>query len=152
MGQRSEEASPIVRVAIAGLGAAGCMMIPALLKHPSIKLTAAADTDPAPLERFWADFQAETFRSVEELCKSSNVDAIYMATPTQYHTEHTLMALEHRKHVVLEKPMALSLTDADAMIAAAARHGVQLVVGHSHSFEPPIRKIREIVRSGELGR
>jgi phthalate 4,5-cis-dihydrodiol dehydrogenase len=152
MGQRSEEASPIVRVAIAGLGAAGCMMIPALLKHPSIKLTAAADTDLAPLERFWADFQAETFRSVEELCKSSNVDAIYMATPTQYHTEHTLMALEHRKHVVLEKPMALSLTDADAMIAAAARHGVQLVVGHSHSFEPPIRKIREIVRSGELGR
>jgi phthalate 4,5-cis-dihydrodiol dehydrogenase len=61
------------------------------------------------------------------------------------------MALEHRKHVVLEKPMALSLTGADAMIAAAARHGVQLVVGHSHSFEPPIRKIREIVWSGELG-
>jgi predicted dehydrogenase len=127
------------------------MMIPALLKHPSIKITAAADTDPAPLEKFRADFQAETFRSVEELCKSPNVDAIYIATPTQYHTEHTLMALEHRKHVVLEKPMALSLTDADAMIAAAARHGVQLVVGHSHSFEPPIRKIREIVRSGELG-
>jgi phthalate 4,5-cis-dihydrodiol dehydrogenase len=67
MGQRSEEASPIVRVAIAGLGAAGCMMIPALLKHPAIKITAAADTDPAPLEKFRGDFQAETFLSVEEL-------------------------------------------------------------------------------------
>jgi phthalate 4,5-cis-dihydrodiol dehydrogenase len=128
------------------------MMIPALLKHPSIKITAAADSDPAPLEKFRGDFQAETFLSVEALCKSPNVDAIYMATPTQYHTEHALMALERRKHVVLEKPMALSLTDAEAMIAAAARHGVQLVVGHSHSFEPSIRKIREIVRSGELGR
>jgi phthalate 4,5-cis-dihydrodiol dehydrogenase len=152
MGQRSEEASPIVRVAIAGLGAAGCMMLPALLKHPSIKITAAADTDPAPLEKFRADFQAETFLSVEELCKSPHVDAIYIATPTPCHTEHALMALERRKHVVLEKPMALSLTDADAMIAAAARNGVQLVVGHSHSFEPPIRKVREIVRSGELGK
>ena len=152
MGQRSEAASPIVRVAIAGLGAAGCMMIPALLKHPSIKITAAADTDPAPLEKFREDFQADTFRSVEALCESPNVDAVYVATPTQYHAAHTLLALEHRKHVVLEKPMALSLADADAMIATAARHGVQLVVGHSHSFEPPIRKIREIVRSGEMGR
>ncbi len=152
MGQRAGEAAPIVRFAIAGLGAAGCMMIPALLKHPYIKITAAADTDPAPLEKFRADFQAETFLSIEELCKSPRVDAIYIATPTQHHIEHALMALERRKHVVLEKPMALTLADADAMIAGAERSGVQLVVGHSHSFELPIRKIREIVRSGELGR
>jgi phthalate 4,5-cis-dihydrodiol dehydrogenase len=152
MGYRAGETSPILRVAIAGLGAAGCMMIPALLKYPSIKITAAADTDPAPLEKFREDFQAQTFQSVEALCQSPNVDAIYIATPTQYHTEHALLALEHHKHVVLEKPMALSLADADAMIAAAERSGVQLVVGHSHSFEPPIRRIRELVRSGELGR
>jgi phthalate 4,5-cis-dihydrodiol dehydrogenase len=152
MGHRAGEASPILRVAIAGLGAAGCMMIPALLKHPSIKITAAADTDPAPLEKFRADFQAETFLSVAELCTSPHVDAIYIATPTPYHAEHALTALGCRKHVVLEKPMALSLADADAMIAAAERSGVQLVVGHSHSFEPPIRRIRELVRNGELGR
>jgi phthalate 4,5-cis-dihydrodiol dehydrogenase len=152
MVRRAGEASPLLRFAVAGLGAAGCMMIPALLKHPYIKITAAADTDPEPLEKFRGDFQAATFLSIEELCKSPNVDAIYIATPTQCHTEHALMALERRKHVVLEKPMALSLADADAMIAAAERSGVQLVVGHSHSFEPPIRKIREIVRSGELGR
>jgi phthalate 4,5-cis-dihydrodiol dehydrogenase len=152
MVRRAGEASPILRFAVAGLGAAGCMMIPALLKHPYIKITAAADTDPEPLEKFHGDFQAATFLSIEELCKSPNVDAIYIATPTQCHTEHALMALERCKHVVLEKPMALSLADADAMIAVAERSGVQLVVGHSHSFEPPIRKIREIIRSGELGR
>jgi phthalate 4,5-cis-dihydrodiol dehydrogenase len=146
------QASPILRVAIAGLGAAGCMMIPALLKHPHVEIAAAADLDKDPLEKFQHDFQAETYLGVEELCQSPHVDAIYIATPTPYHTEHALLALEYRKHVVLEKPMALSLADADAMIAAAERRGVQLVVGHSHSFEPPIRKIREIVRSGELGR
>lgn len=62
------------------------------------------------------------------------------------------MALEQRKHVVLEKPMALTLDDAELMIQTAARTGAHLVVGHSHGFEPPIRQIRDIVRSGELGR
>jgi phthalate 4,5-cis-dihydrodiol dehydrogenase len=152
MAERAGKGAPILRVAIAGLGAAGCMMIPALLKHPQVKIAAAADLDQEALGKFQRDFQAETHRSVKDLCKNPNVDAIYIATPTQYHIEHALMALERRKHVVLEKPMALTLADADAIIAAAGRSGVQLVVGHSHSFELPIRKLREIVRSGELGR
>jgi phthalate 4,5-cis-dihydrodiol dehydrogenase len=128
------------------------MMLPALARHPHARITAAADTDPEALERFGHDFQAETHASVEALCKSPRVDAIYIATPTQYHVEHAVTALEHRKHVVIEKPMALTLDDADLIIEAAERHGVQLVVAHSHSFEPPIRKIREIVRSGALGK
>jgi len=128
------------------------MMLPALLKHPHARITAAADTDAEALARFAHDFQAETYSSVDALCESPYVDVIYIATPTQYHTEHAVMALERGKHVVVEKPMALTLADADTMIQAAERHGAHLVVGHSHSFEPPIRKIREIVRSGALGK
>jgi phthalate 4,5-cis-dihydrodiol dehydrogenase len=141
-----------VRFAIAGLGTAGCMMLPALLKHPDIEIRAAADVAPEPLEQFRHDFQAEVYRSVADLCQSPNVDAIYIATPTHLHTEHAVLALEQRKHVVLEKPMALTLDDADLMIQTAARTGARLVVGHSHSFERPIRQMRDIVRSGELGR
>jgi phthalate 4,5-cis-dihydrodiol dehydrogenase len=141
-----------IRFAIAGLGTAGCMMLPALLKHPDIEIRAAADVAPEPLEQFRHDFQAEVYRSVADLCQSPNVDAIYIATPTHLHTEHALLALEQRKHVVLEKPMALTLDDADLMIQTADRTGAQLVVGHSHSFERPIRQMRDIVRSGELGR
>lgn len=143
--------APLLRWGVAGLGTAAGMVLPAILKHPHSRVTAAADTDTEALERFRRDFEAETYESVDALCASSHVDVVYLATPTQYHTEHALMALECRKHVVVEKPMALTLTDADAMIHAAERHGVQLVVGHSHSFEPPIRKIREIVHSGALG-
>ncbi len=146
-----ELGAPRLRFAIAGLGTAGCMMLPAVLKHPHLQLTAAADVDPEPLEHFQRDFQVEIHRSVADLCQSPNVDAIYMATPTHLHTEHALTALEQGKHVVLEKPMALTLDDAEAMIQTAERCGVQLVVGHSHSFERPLRTIREIVRSGELG-
>jgi phthalate 4,5-cis-dihydrodiol dehydrogenase len=141
-----------LRFAIAGLGTAGCMMLPALLKHPDIEIRAAADVAPEPLEQFQRDFQADVYRSVADLCQSPHVDAIYIATPTHLHTEHAVMALEQRKHVVLEKPMALTLDDAELMIQTAARTGAHLVVGHSHSFERPIRQMREIVRSGELGR
>src|SRR5262245_4754533 len=128
------------------------MMLPAILRHPHTKLTAAADTDAGAAAAFARDFQAESYSSVEALCASPTVDAIYIATPTQYHTEHVLLALGHGKHVVVEKPMALNLDDADRMIQAAEARGRQLVVGHSHSFEPAIRKIREIVQSGALGR
>jgi phthalate 4,5-cis-dihydrodiol dehydrogenase len=62
------------------------------------------------------------------------------------------MALESRKHVLIEKPMTLTLEDADRMIGVADRHGLQLAVNVKHSFEPRILKIRELVRSGELGR
>lgn len=150
--ERQTSDLPVLRFAIAGLGAAGCMMIPAVVKHPGLKMAAAADLDPEPLEKFRQDFQAETFLSVEDLCSSPNVDAVYIATPTQLHAQHVLTALDRGKHVIIEKPMALTLNDAESMITAAQRNGVHLVVGHSHSFETPIRRIREIVRSGELGR
>ena len=149
-GSQTQE-SPVLRFAIAGLGAAGCMMIPALEKHPRVEIAAAADLDPEPLDKFRRDYEVETHLSVAELAKSPNVDAVYIATPTQLHTEHVLTVLEGGKHVIIEKPMALTLDDAEAMITAAQRHGRQLVVGHSHSVETPIQRIRDIVRGGELG-
>jgi phthalate 4,5-cis-dihydrodiol dehydrogenase len=152
MAEAPAQDMPTLRVAIAGLGTAGCMMLPAVLKHPHLQLTAAADIDAEPLEHFQRDFQVEIHRHVADLCRSPHVDAIYLATPTHLHTEHALTAMQEGKHVVLEKPMALTLDDAEVMIQTAERYGVQLVVGHSHSFERPIRAMREIVRSGELGR
>ena len=140
-----------LRWGIAGLGTAAGMMLPAILGHPHARLTAAADTDAEALDRFRRDFSAEAFESVEALCECPRVDIVYIATPTPCHTEHALRAIDRGKHVVVEKPMALTLADADAMIAAADRRGVALVVGHSASFEAPVRTMREIVASGTLG-
>ena len=141
-----------LRFAIAGLGQAGSGMVSTMVKHPNITITAAADLNPETLKRFADDFGAETYTSAEELFKSPNVDAVYIATPTHRHTEHAIAAMDQGKHLVVEKPMALTLDQAEAMIEAAERNGVQLVVGHSHSFELPIKRIREIVQGGELGR
>src|SRR5215813_6487101 len=140
-----------LRLGIVGLGGGASDMIPAFVQHPHITLTAAADIDPGQLEKFRSEFDAETYQSAQALCASPNVDVVYIATPNQYHTAHALLALEQGKHVLVEKPMTLTLDDADVMIAAAARQGVQLLVNVKHSFDPYIVKIREIVQSGELG-
>lgn len=138
-------------VGIVGLGGGASDMIPAFVQHPHIALTAAADIDPGQLEKFRSEFDGATYLSAEALCANPQVDVVYIATPNQFHTAHALMAIEQGKHVLVEKPMTLTLEDADVMIEAAARHGVQLVVNVKHSFDPHIRKIREIVESGELG-
>jgi phthalate 4,5-cis-dihydrodiol dehydrogenase len=86
------------------------------------------------------------------MCRSQDVDAVYIATPNPYHAEHAITAAQNGKHVLVEKPMALTLDDCDRMIAAAEKNRVKLMVAHTRSLNPPIRKMREIISSGRLGR
>ena len=141
---------PRIRVGIAGLGALASSTMPAFLAHPGFRLHAAAEVRPDVLARFETDYEAEGYALVEELARS-DVDAIYVATPTQLHLEHVLTAIAHGKHVLVAKPIAVTLDDADRMIDEAERRGVQLVEAHPQSLEPPLLAMREIIRSGELG-
>jgi phthalate 4,5-cis-dihydrodiol dehydrogenase len=136
---------------MAGLGVASTQILPPISSLPYVKITAAADTRADALEKFRETYRGEAFTSVAAMCESPNVDAIYIATPNQLHAEHVIAAAERGKHVIVEKPMALSIAECDAMNEAAEKHNIRLLCGHTHSFDPPIRKIREIVRSGELG-
>jgi phthalate 4,5-cis-dihydrodiol dehydrogenase len=80
------------------------------------------------------------------------VEAIYIASPHQFHAQHARIAAKHGKHVLVEKPMALSIAECDDMIEACNAAGVYLIVGHCHSFDTPYRQARNIIDSGELGR
>jgi phthalate 4,5-cis-dihydrodiol dehydrogenase len=144
--------SEVLRLGMAGLGVASTQIVPPISKLPFIKITAAADMRTDAVAKFRAQYQAEGYTNVEELCASPNVDAVYIATPNSLHAEHAITAAKHKKHIIVEKPMAMNLAECDAMNEAADKHGVKLLCGHTHSFDPPIRKIREIVRSGELGK
>ena len=142
----------ILRLGMAGLGVASTQILPPIAKLPFIKITAAADMRADAVAKFRAQYQAEGYTSVAELCASPNVDAVYIATPNSLHAEHAIIAAKHKKHIIVEKPMAMNLAECNAMNEAADKHGVKLLCGHTHSFDPPIRKIREIVKSGELGK
>ena len=143
---------PPVRLGVAGLGRAFTLMLPTLAAHPDVELVAAADPRREARDRFAADFGAKAHESVEALCDDANVQAVYVATPHRFHAQHAVLAASRGKHVLVEKPMALTLAEAQAMVDAARAGGVHLVVGHSHSFDAPILRAREIIERGELGR
>ena len=118
---------------------------------PGMALSAAADIRPDALAGFEQRYGGKGFASVAALCASGTIDAVWIATPNTCHADHTVLAAEHGLHVIVEKPMAVTLAEADRMIAAAARHKVKLVQGHSKIYGAAIRKMREIVASGALG-
>jgi phthalate 4,5-cis-dihydrodiol dehydrogenase len=126
--------------------------LPALTSSPHIKLTAAADIRPAALEQFAREFGTPTYTSVEDLADHPDVEAVWVATPNHLHAQHVIAAAERGKHVIVSKPMAITLDEAAAMNAAAEQHGVKLLAGHTQSMAPTIRKMAELVQSGELGK
>lgn len=142
--------SPL-RLGVAGLGRAFTIMLPTFLQDRRVQLVAAADPSPAPRARFQSDFGGTVFADVEALCRDPGVEAVYLATPHQFHAEHVELAAAHGKHVLVEKPMAISVAECTRMVDAVNRSGVQMVVGPSHSFDTPILRTREIVASGRFG-
>ena len=85
------------------------------------------------------------------MCQSDKVDAVWVATPNHLHAQHAIIAAAHKKHVIVSKPMAVTLEEAEAMTAAAQRNGVVLLAGHTQSMAPTMRAMADIVQRGELG-
>ena len=141
-----------LNVGVVGLGLAAASAIPAMVAMPHVNLVAGADINPRALQVFQEKHGAKVYASIEALCDDPDVDTVWIATPNTCHCPHVILAAEHGKHVIVEKPMAISLAEAARMIEAAERHGVQLVCGGSRSFSPVVRKMREVVVSGALGR
>jgi len=126
-------------------------MLPTFHADERIRLVAAADPRPESRAQFVKDFGGRACASVDELCKDPEVEVVYIATPHQYHAEHCLAATRCGNHVLVEKPMAVTLADCAAMIDAARKANVRLVVGHSHSFDAPYLRTRALIASGAHG-
>jgi predicted dehydrogenase len=145
--------APHLRLGIIGLGQAGAMVLDEIKTAADLPWTIAAAADPRQhaRDRFRDEFGGAVFADAAELCRDAEVDVVYVATPAEMHREHAVLAAQAGKHVIVEKPMALSLADGIAIVEAAECGGVRLLAGHTHSFDAPIRKIAELVASGELG-
>ena len=137
---------------IIGLGAGAMNMLPELHANPNARIAAAADLREPARERFTRDFGGPAYASAEELCADPNVDVVYVMTPDELHAEHAVLAAEHGKQVILDKPMGLTLDECDAVIEASERNGTRVIVGHSQSLDLPNVKLAEIANSGRLGK
>ncbi|RZS86606.1 Gfo/Idh/MocA family protein [Pigmentiphaga kullae] len=143
---------PPLRVGVIGLGIAGAAMVPALCDHPRAVLAGAADVNAELRRRFTSDKGLPAVDNALDLIGRDEVDAVYIATPHQFHLEHAVEAARRGKHIIVEKPMALSLDDCDVMEQEARRNNVVMIVGHTHGFDLPVLRMRQATTSGEYGR
>ena len=145
-------AERVLRIGVLGLSRGFVLMRPTLLADPRCRLVAAADPRAEARAAFQAEFDTPAYTSAEELCADPAVEVVYIASPHHRHVEQAILAAREGKHVLVEKPMALSLADCRAMTAAAQASGVRLIVGPSHSYDPPIARTAELIASGEHGK
>jgi phthalate 4,5-cis-dihydrodiol dehydrogenase len=141
-----------LRLGVAGLGRAFSVMLPTFIADPRVTLVAGTDLRPEARRQFAADFAARSYPTIEELCADPNVEAVYVATPHQHHVQHATLAAQRGKHLLIEKPMALTLDECRTIVDAARRSGVHVVVGHSHSFDAPIQRMPDLIARGDFGR
>jgi UDP-N-acetyl-2-amino-2-deoxyglucuronate dehydrogenase len=116
------------------------------------RLVAVCDPVPARADAIAAKFDVPAHHDMDEFLDRKDIDAVSVLTPSGLHPEHVIACAEAGKHVVVEKPMALRLQDADDMIAACDRAGVKLFVVKQNRFNVPVVKAREALDAGRFGR
>lgn len=138
-----------VGLGIVGLGPAGIAMLGAAFGHGQVTVRAVADTDIDWLGP--ADGEPRRYRSLAGLLADDQVEAVHIATPTPLHFEHVRQALRAGRHVIVEKPVTATLSEAEELVTLAAAAGRVVIVGHSEAFEPYVRAARAVVESGAIG-
>lgn len=140
----------MVRVGIVGCGFMGTMHANVYSVLEGASLVGAWDRKPERAADFVGKWGGVAFPSFEALVEG--VDVVDVCLPTHRHAEHSVQACRAGRHVMCEKPIALSLDDADAMAAAARENGVKMMVGHCIRFWPEYQELKRVCESGELGK
>jgi predicted dehydrogenase len=144
----------MIRIAILGCGriAKRHADLLGLRQVPGAELAAVCDVVPQRAEQFAGKYGVPGFTRLEDLLSQKDVDVVAVLTPSGMHADHSVAALQAGFHVVVEKPMALTLPDADRMNAAADAAGKRLFVVKQNRFNVPVVKARQALESGRLGK
>ncbi len=141
-----------LRTALVGCGKVGSIHARALLDLPESRFVAACDPSPGRAADFEARFDARGFLDLDAMLADARPEVVLLATPHPLHAEAAIRALEAGAHVLVEKPLASTLADCDAMLAAAARAGRNLGVISQRRFYEPVARIKAAIDAGKLGR
>jgi predicted dehydrogenase len=143
----------MVRFGIVGFGLhARKRLMPAFAQTRNARVTALSQRDPDRARASAAEFGIPlAFTSAEELCGAREVDAVFVATPNVAHLHDTVTALDARKPVLCEKPMAMNAVECEAMIEASCKTGSLLGVAHVFRFARVVEAMRESVQRGDIG-
>jgi predicted dehydrogenase len=139
-------------IGLIGYGYWGPNLLRNYTESASATVKWVCDVDPAQLAKAAIRYPSVTpTKSLDDVIGDPEVDAVLIATPISSHHALAMQALRAGKHVFVEKPMATSVEECDEMCAAADEAGLVLMVGHTFVYSPPVRAVRRILESGELG-
>lgn len=145
-----------VRIGIIGVGTfARSRALPAIAESAYATATTLVTSSPGAVGDVADAWGIETVIDYDAYRVGTNsdaYDAVYVATPNALHRDHVVVAAEQGKHVLCEKPLATSSTDAEAMVAACADAGVTLLTAYRLRYEPALRRTRELIQDGIIGR
>jgi UDP-N-acetyl-2-amino-2-deoxyglucuronate dehydrogenase len=141
-----------IGAAVIGLGKVASAHIDALASSPRSRLVAVMDADPERAGAFAARLGVRACTDVEALLADADVRMVSICTPHPTHAALAIRAAESGRHVLVEKPMAISLADCDAMIRAAAEHDVRLGVVSQRRLYEPVLRMRDAIAGGRIGR
>ena len=138
------------RIGLIGAGSIGVRHIKAIDEVAHIELVAIADPSPAA-SSLAAARGIPVFVDADSMLSGADIQAVIIATPTERHHADMMTALEHRKTVLVEKPITATMAEADEVTRYAAAQGCKVLVGHQRRYYPCARTAREIIRSGRIG-
>ncbi|SDE56149.1 Predicted dehydrogenase [Paenibacillus sp. UNCCL117] len=144
-----------IRIGIIGLGGIGTSKhLPSLAKLPQVEVAAFCDLveeKAAKAAKEYGTADAKVYTDYRRLLEDSSLDVVHVCTPNSSHAEITVAALEAGKHVMCEKPMAISSADAERMLDASRRTGKKLTIGYQNRFRPDSLYLKQLCEIGELG-
>jgi predicted dehydrogenase len=142
-----------LRFALVGCGRISKKHVDAIARAEYAELVAVCDVDRGRAEALAGQLGIRAFSDIEDMLDAMpEIDVVNILTPTGLHPEHTLRVAARGKHVIVEKPMALRLEDADKMILACDRAGVRLFVVKQNRYNPPVQRLREALDAGRFGK
>lgn len=142
----------MLRIGLVGCGFMGRMHANVYKTLENGKLVAAVDIKPDRAAQYAEEFGAKPYTTLEEMFEKEQIDVVYICLPTYLHSAFTVQAARAGKQIFCEKPMALTLPQADEMIQACAHAGVSLMIGHCIRFWPEYALLKKITDEGSLGR
>ena len=141
-----------LKTALVGCGKVGHLHAKALSRAPESVFVAACGRDLACTEKFAAAYNVKAYQDVEEMISREGVQALTICTPHPLHALHAVKAAKARVHVLIEKPLASSLEDCDAILQAARENGVKVGIISQRRFYAPCARVKKAIDDGKIGR
>lgn len=140
-----------VNVGVIGVGAMGHNHARVYYRLDKANLLGVSDVSQATLSQVCKKYDAEGYTNYEELLKNPEIEAVSVCVPTTHHYNVVMKAIEYGKDVLVEKPIAFTLKEAEGMIQAAKDKGIKLSTGHVERFNPAIAKAKELIEMDVIG-